>query len=156
MDGIDWTPRDSDTGVFLWGVGYGGGSYVAVGAGGTVLTSEDGVSWTPRESGTPRLLLGVVSKDNAIVAVGAYGAVTRSLIAPADSLRLTEPRALADGTFEFKVDGTVADQALTVYWTETLTNWVVLTNLTAGPGPPVVVDPLAVDAADRFYRVSSP
>jgi hypothetical protein len=137
-------------------VGYGGGCFVAVGQGGTILTSEDGASWTPRQSGTDKWLLGVTSKEDAIVAVGTYGAVTRSLIPLTNPLRLTEPRARADGGFEFEVDGTIGGQALTAFRTETLTNWVVLTNLTAGPSPPVVIDPLAASAAHRYYRVSSP
>ena len=91
-----------------------------------------------------------------MAAVGTYGAVTRSLIPPTDLLRLTEPRAGSDGGFEFTVTGTTSGQALTAYWTETLTDWVVLTNLTVGATPPVVVDPSAASAAHRFYRVSSP
>jgi len=37
--GVAWTPRTSGTGNWLSGVAYGNGTFVAVGDGGTILTS---------------------------------------------------------------------------------------------------------------------
>jgi hypothetical protein len=162
-DARSWVVRGSETSQSLWGVSYAGGCFVAVGEGGTILTSEDGVVWTPRPSGTTKWLLSVAARESVtatqegvVVAVGTRSAVTRSLVPPPTTLRLTEPRMRSDGAFEFKITGTVAGQALTAYRTETLTNWLVLTNLTAGVGLPVVTDSSAVNATHRSYRVSSP
>jgi hypothetical protein len=56
--GTTWTlrfPGFND----LNGVTYGNGLFVAVGEGGTILTSPDGASWTRRTSGTSNRLRGV-------------------------------------------------------------------------------------------------
>ena len=47
-----------------------GGRYLAVGAGGLVLTSQDGERWIPRESGTDADLFGVDVASQRWVAVG--------------------------------------------------------------------------------------
>jgi hypothetical protein len=49
---VNWTRRTSGTSNDLYGVTYGNGTFVAVGEGGTILTSPDGVTWTQRTSGT--------------------------------------------------------------------------------------------------------
>jgi hypothetical protein len=54
----------------LYGVNYGGGTFVAVGRSGTILTSPDGVTWMSRTSGTPRNLWGITYGNNTFVAVG--------------------------------------------------------------------------------------
>ena len=56
----------------LWGVCYGGGQFVAVGAGGTVLGSPDGLTWTRRASGTTEWLLAVAHNGRVFVAVGDH------------------------------------------------------------------------------------
>jgi len=43
----------------LNGVTYGNGAFIAVGAGGTILTSADGITWTSNTSGTAKSLNGV-------------------------------------------------------------------------------------------------
>jgi hypothetical protein len=54
---VSWTARTSGTSNWLlFGVTYGNGLFVAVGDGGTILTSPDGVSWTARTSGTSNWL----------------------------------------------------------------------------------------------------
>jgi Immunoglobulin I-set domain len=42
----NWHPRTSPTTRHLWGVAYGDGRFVAVGDGGTILTSESGGEWS--------------------------------------------------------------------------------------------------------------
>jgi hypothetical protein len=74
--GTTWTlPNLGDS---LEGVAYGNGLFVAVGDGGTILTSRDGVSWTRRTSGTSNQLEGVAYGNGTFVAVGWYGTILTS------------------------------------------------------------------------------
>jgi hypothetical protein len=59
-------------------VTYGNGTFVAVGEGGTILTSPDGVSWTARTSGTSNWLDGVAYGNGLFVAVGDRGTILTS------------------------------------------------------------------------------
>jgi hypothetical protein len=59
-------------------VAYGNGLFVAVGYGGTILTSPDGAGWTARTSGTSNALLGVAYGNGKFVAVGQYGIILTS------------------------------------------------------------------------------
>jgi hypothetical protein len=59
-------------------VAYGNGTFVAVGNGGTILTSPDGVSWTQRTSGTSNSLSGVTYRNGTFVAVGLGGTILTS------------------------------------------------------------------------------
>jgi hypothetical protein len=75
--GTTWTlrvPGSND----LHGVTYGNGRFVAVGSGGTILTSPDGVKWTRRTSGTNNLLYGVTYGNGLFVAVGDRGTILTS------------------------------------------------------------------------------
>ncbi len=59
-------------------VAAGGNGFVAVGAGGLVVSSSDGVTWSRRESGTALGLTAVAWTGEAWVAVGETGEVIRS------------------------------------------------------------------------------
>jgi hypothetical protein len=61
----------------LNGVTHGNGLFVAVGEGGTILTSRDGVSWTRRTSGG-NTLLRVARGKGLFVAVGGGGTILTS------------------------------------------------------------------------------
>lgn len=65
-----WTTIATPTAQGLWSVAWGGNQFVAVGEGGTILTSPDGLTWTPRDSGTTRWLVGVHYSRGQFVAVG--------------------------------------------------------------------------------------
>jgi len=54
----------------LNGVAYGNGIFVAVGGGGTILTSRDGVSWIRQTSPTSERLESVTYGNGTFVAVG--------------------------------------------------------------------------------------
>jgi hypothetical protein len=75
---VSWTQRTSGTSNWLNGVAYGNGLFVAVGDGGTILTSPDGVSWTQRTSGTSNQLNGVAYGNGLFVAVGWDGTILTS------------------------------------------------------------------------------
>ena len=77
-NGVVWKPRFSGAGVKPFAVSYGNGLFVAVGAGGLILTSSDGVSWTQRNSGTSSNLLGVAYVNTVFVAVGSGGTLLTS------------------------------------------------------------------------------
>jgi sugar lactone lactonase YvrE len=65
-------------GSFLWGIAAGPPGLVAVGVGGTILSSSDGSTWTPRNSGTANWLVGVTYGMGQYVAVGDHGSVLLS------------------------------------------------------------------------------
>ncbi len=58
----------------LYGITYGDGLFVAVGANGTIGTSTNGTNWVAQNSGTTTVLLGVTYENGLFVAVG--GAAT--------------------------------------------------------------------------------
>ncbi len=65
-----WTIRNSPTSQTLCSVAYGVSNYVAVGYGGTVLTSSNGITWTSRTSGTSLGLYSVTYGNGKFVAAG--------------------------------------------------------------------------------------
>jgi photosystem II stability/assembly factor-like uncharacterized protein len=74
---VTWNNGDRTSGK-LDGISYGNGSFVAVGASGTILTSPDGTTWTSRSSGTLNELRGICYGNGAFVAVGDYGTILQS------------------------------------------------------------------------------
>ncbi len=75
-----WQTATSPTAQNLWSVCYGNGQFVAVGEGGTILTSSDGTTWKAQNSGTTRWLVGVAwSNDLGLyAAVGDQGTILTS------------------------------------------------------------------------------
>lgn len=73
-----WTPAFSPTTQNLWQVSHGGGQFVAVGEGGTILTSPDGAAWTSRVSGHSLWLVAVGHGNGLHVVVGDRGTILTS------------------------------------------------------------------------------
>jgi photosystem II stability/assembly factor-like uncharacterized protein len=74
-----WTPQTSGTSNRLNAVILGAGRLVAVGAAGTILSSDNGgVSWTPQVSGVSVTLDDVTWTGSEFIAVGASGTVLTS------------------------------------------------------------------------------
>jgi hypothetical protein len=65
-------------GQHLFGIVWGGGKFVAVGTGGTIVTSPDGLSWTRQSSSTNEFLVRVAHGGGRYVAVGHNGTVVTS------------------------------------------------------------------------------
>jgi len=65
-------------GSFLWGIAAGPSGLVAVGTGGTILSSTDGSTWTQRNSGTTNWLTAVTYGGGQYIAVGDNGCVLLS------------------------------------------------------------------------------
>jgi hypothetical protein len=65
-----WTTTDTKVQQELLAVAYGAGQYVAVGNGGTILSSPDAISWTARKSDTTVSLQSIVYGGDQFVAVG--------------------------------------------------------------------------------------
>jgi len=65
-------------GSFLWGIAAGPAGLVAVGTGGTILTSTDGAAWVRRASGTTDWLVGVAYGNGQYVVVGDNGTILLS------------------------------------------------------------------------------
>jgi len=78
-NGTTWTARTSGTGKNLRAVAASGSLLVAVGAGGTIITSKDGgTTWTPQASGTTNSLASVLWSGSQFVAVGWNGTILTS------------------------------------------------------------------------------
>ncbi len=76
--GSAWVPRESGVSSNIMDVIYANNLFVAVGAGGTILTSEDGSTWTSRVSNTSNLLKQVIYSGTRFVAVGDVGTILTS------------------------------------------------------------------------------
>jgi hypothetical protein len=77
-DGITWNESGLANAQSLTDVTFANGLWVAIGRGGTVVTSPDGAELNARQSGTDVNLFGVASGAGVIVAVGESGAILRS------------------------------------------------------------------------------
>src|SRR6266511_2630716 len=62
----------------LHGVAYGNAIFVAVGTGGTIMTSTDSHAWEHRESGTDKQLNQVIFAQDMFVAIGESGVILSS------------------------------------------------------------------------------
>jgi hypothetical protein len=76
-DGGTWTATPSGVTVNLNGI-VGGGLAVAVGDGGTVISSTDGTTWTPQTSGVSTRLNAITVGQGLFVVVGDGGVILRS------------------------------------------------------------------------------
>lgn len=74
----NWTLITSGTDDWFYGITYGNGKFVTVGAYGTVLTSTDGVGWTTQTTPITNHLYGVGFANNTYVAVGTLGKIITS------------------------------------------------------------------------------
>ena len=73
-----WTLNSTGVSKTLFKVAYGAGLYVAVGADGTILTSEDKVTWTARTSGISGSLYRIVYAQNKFITIGDSGTILTS------------------------------------------------------------------------------
>jgi hypothetical protein len=74
-DGTTWFQHHNAGGL---AVGFGNGTFVAVGPAGRILTSSDGVTWVLRRNTTNEYLNAITYGAGTFVAVGSYGAVLTS------------------------------------------------------------------------------
>ena len=91
VPGMPVTSRDSGTMNTLNGVTWSGTQFVAVGDGGTILTSPDGITWTSRAPSSPApLLYGAAWSGTKFVAVGrSSGLLTGAEMTSADGITWT-------------------------------------------------------------------
>src|SRR5438552_3388856 len=87
------TPRFPDTIQNLHSISYGNGAYVAVGSGGTIISSEDTLTWSSLPSGTSNDLSGVVFGNGMFVTVGKSGSSTGATILTSVDGRSWTPRS---------------------------------------------------------------
>lgn len=78
VSGMPVTSRTSGTLSDLQGIAWSGTQFVAVGSGGTILTSPDGITWTSRNSGTSGVLNGATWSGTKFVIVGEDGTILTS------------------------------------------------------------------------------
>jgi dienelactone hydrolase len=77
-NGANWTRVSAGTAVDLVGVAFGGGRFVAVGYGGTIVSSTDGTNWTVQPSRTAEYLSDIIFGGSQFVAVGSGGMILTS------------------------------------------------------------------------------
>jgi hypothetical protein len=77
--GDHWQERDSPVNTALCGVTYGGGSFVAVGSNGVVITSSNGTRWTSQTTRRMTSFRGVAYGNGAFVVVGVGGTIITSI-----------------------------------------------------------------------------
>ncbi len=75
---LSWTSRVSGTTSLLLNFASGSGLWVAVGDGGTIVTSVGGATWTVQTTPTNAMLRGVAYGNDVFVAAGAAGTILRS------------------------------------------------------------------------------
>src|SRR5436190_17650651 len=85
FDGVHWADRQSGTDGLFFGVGFGSGTFVAVGGlfdavfpDSRITTSRDGATWTPQDSPALRDLQAVAFGRETFVAVGKRGTIVQS------------------------------------------------------------------------------
>jgi hypothetical protein len=78
VTGMPVTARISGTTNRLNGVVWSGSQFVAVGDGGTILTSSDGATWSRQSSGTTKTLEGIAWSGTQYAVVGDSGTVLTS------------------------------------------------------------------------------
>jgi photosystem II stability/assembly factor-like uncharacterized protein len=101
-DGLEWSSVSiPGPPVKIHGAAFGAGSYVLVGAAGTVLVSGDAQGWEVVESGTRGDLYGVVYASDGFVAVGTAGTILRS----SDGAVWTSEASPTDGTLFSVAEG---------------------------------------------------
>ncbi len=74
----NWVAVTPPSDNWFYGMTYGNGTFVTVGAFGAILTSPDGVAWTSQTSGYKYHLYGAGFGNNTFVAVGALGTILTS------------------------------------------------------------------------------
>lgn len=83
-----WLRTDETPRTWLWDTHRAGGTYLAVGDQGTLLTSATGTRWTAESSGVPTnmVLYGIGSSPELAVVVGAQGTILTSVTRFADDV----------------------------------------------------------------------
>jgi photosystem II stability/assembly factor-like uncharacterized protein len=74
----NWIMVTSPSDNWYYGISYGNGTFVTVGAYGAILTSADGVAWTSRTAPITNHLFGVGFGNSTFVAVGKLGKILSS------------------------------------------------------------------------------
>ncbi|GGP23395.1 hypothetical protein [Silvimonas iriomotensis] len=127
--GYTWTNSAPMSAANIYGQTFNLGMYVAVGAGGAILTSSDGATWAPQSSGTSEDLYSATytsSLADVYVAVGANGTVVTSQdgvtwkVQTSGTLTSSTLRAVAqNGAFYVAVgdNGTVMTSTNAYDWT---------------------------------------
>ena len=77
-EGISWREQTTNTTNLLRSIAFGNGLWVAVGEGGTILTSIDGISWIKQTSNTTERLYGISYNNGIWVVVGSRGVILTS------------------------------------------------------------------------------
>ena len=109
-DGVNWTAQSGGTTLDLYGLAFGGGRFVAVGAasgevqGSIILSSEDGVEWARHSCNVDQSLRNIAYGNNSFVIVGDPGVLIQSGTLPglAGSVSLVEARIVGN-EFRFNV-----------------------------------------------------
>ena|SRR2546426_406544 len=95
-----WHPRDSKTeDQALNDIVYGTGLFVAVGSGGTIVTSTDGANWTPQNSGTTANIELIAYGSGIFLAMGVSSNPTYSIVRSDDGTNWTSSAWAPEGVY---------------------------------------------------------
>jgi len=78
VSGVPVTPQISPSPASFNGVTWSGTQFVAVGSGGSILTSPDGITWTSRSSGNSHVFYGVIWGGTQFVVADGNGGILTS------------------------------------------------------------------------------
>ena len=133
-------------------VGYFNNIYVAVGGGGTIMTSPDGLTWISRNSATyGHSLTGIAYGNHTLVAVGSGNVTLQSGVIEGIPLVLGPGRLLSGGTALVSINGLVG-QSCSIQASTNLLDWLTITNVMFTNTSGHFTDPSASDLRQRFYR----
>ncbi|WP_203232117.1 cadherin-like beta sandwich domain-containing protein [Paenibacillus pinistramenti] len=126
-DGVDWSlrslPSDVVSETSLYGVTYAAGKYIAVGAGGVIVSSADGAVWKSEDSDADKDFKGIAAGNGKFVAVGLEGQLwTQDISSNADLSSLTLNYSSLNYELSPAFDPATTDYTATVpYYTDRVT-----------------------------------
>jgi hypothetical protein len=167
-NGTDWREVSLGTGRNLNGLAYGGGLFVAVGGvaygdnrwlavgnGGTILTSTDCVKWSSLESGTDRTLLAASFGNGTWVVVGEGGVILSGTVSGSESVPLFTGSGFCDQGFSISLTGS-PESVFSIEASSSLKDWVVIGTATNSASGATFIDADAPRWRSRFYRAATP
>lgn len=153
-DGTNWTNK-GNLGAWLYGVTYGLGQFVAVGAAfddavesAPIFTSRDGINWSPRFAGTTADLFSVTCGNSVFEAAGDF------ILESQPFIKLRPLDWLPGQTLRIEITGQ-SGSTNQIQVSSNLMDWKDLTNVVLTTPLGYFFDPSAGNFDHRFYRAIS-
>jgi hypothetical protein len=167
-DGVTWTTSSPGAGNYFDSIIYANGRFVATGTRdgprqgppdlrvSTISDSADGLNWSERSSHTDCVyLFSIAYGKNRFVALGYYGTTVQSSVVPSGQPAMGPVVLLSSGGLQLTVIG-LAGQTYPIEASTNLMDWLTITNITLTDTTGQIIDPLAQQFGQRFYRAVLP